>query len=141
MEVSKKDVKEEIVIQAKQIGINPVLALGIFEKESGFNPRALNPKTSGAMGIAQLMPGTARQYGVKDPYNYKENIHAGLRLIKDLVNKVGDDSYTVLKRYGGFVTKDPMDYIVGVWNNALKYINLEFSIVLTKQDLEMLQIK
>lgn len=140
MEVSKKVVQEEIVKQAKKMGINPALALGVFEQESSFKWNALNPD-SGAMGIAQLMPETARQYGIKNPWDYKESIHIGLRLMQDLVGQVGDNYYEVLKRYGGFKTRDPMDYIVSVFNNALKYINLEFSIVVTKQDLEMLKMK
>ncbi len=140
MEASKKEVQKEIIVQAKQMGINPALALGVFEKESGFKYNALNP-ISGAMGIAQLMPETARQYGVKNPWNYKESIHVGLRLMKDLVGQVGDNYHEVLKRYGGFKTRDPLEYIVSVLNNALKYVNIEFSIVLTKQDLEMLKIK
>jgi soluble lytic murein transglycosylase-like protein len=53
--------------------------------ESGYNPRARSPK--GAMGLMQLMPETARQYRVADPYDPRANVEAGIRHLKGLLDR------------------------------------------------------
>jgi soluble lytic murein transglycosylase-like protein len=61
------------------------LLKAIIHTESGFNPRAHSKP--GAQGLMQLMPATASMYGVVDAYNPKENIQAGARHIKYLIDR------------------------------------------------------
>jgi soluble lytic murein transglycosylase-like protein len=53
--------------------------------ESNYNPLAVSPK--GAMGLMQLMPFVAREYGVRDPFDAEENLVAGLMHLKGLLRR------------------------------------------------------
>jgi hypothetical protein len=63
-----------------------VLAAQLFV-ESGFNPFAVSP--AGARGVAQFMPGTARDYGLSDPFDAEASIDAQARLMRDLLRRFG----------------------------------------------------
>lgn len=94
---------------AKANAIDDAWLRAIAHAESGFDPDALSPK--GAQGLMQLMPATAAEYGVKDPYSSAESIRGGARLLKDLMRRYDDDLTLVaaaynagigaLTRYGG----------------------------------------
>jgi soluble lytic murein transglycosylase-like protein len=66
-------------------GVDPVLVRAVIQVESAYKPRARSRK--GAMGLMQLMPGTARQYAVRDPYDPKSNIEAGVRHLRTLLDR------------------------------------------------------
>lgn len=68
-------------------GIDPMLVHAVIQVESGYQPNARSPK--GAMGLMQLMPETAAQYSVKDPFDPATNIRAGTRHLKSLLDKFG----------------------------------------------------
>jgi len=68
--------------------LHPQLLRGVIKQESAFVPCAVS--TKGAMGLMQLMPATAAQLGVRDPFSPKENVDAGARFLKQLLHLYGN---------------------------------------------------
>jgi hypothetical protein len=81
----------------QRFGIDPYLVFLIIEKESRFHPRAVSPK--GAMGLMQLMPGTARRLGVRKPFDAAENIRGGTQYMRELMDMFGGKVELVLASY------------------------------------------
>lgn len=76
-------------------GVDPRLVVAMIAVESGFNPSATSPK--GAMGLGQLMPGTAAGLGVRNPYDIYENLAGSIRLIRGhLERNAGDPQQLAL---------------------------------------------
>lgn len=71
---------------AKEQGVDATLVKAVIQVESGYEPRARS--SSGAMGLMQVMPATARQYGVapRRLYDPRANIEAGIKHLKSLLN-------------------------------------------------------
>ena len=69
---------------AARYGLPPELVRSVMAAESGFQPQAISPK--GAIGLMQLMPGTAQVLGA-NPYDQAENVDAGARYLRDLLEK------------------------------------------------------
>ena len=75
---------DQIIKQnASRFGVDPYLVFLVIEQESQFHTRARSPK--GAQGLMQLMPGTARRFGVSKPYDPSQNIRAGTQYLKQLL--------------------------------------------------------
>jgi soluble lytic murein transglycosylase-like protein len=70
-------------------GIDPKLVRAVIQVESAYQQRARSRK--GAMGLMQLMPETAREYGVADPYDPASNIEAGIKHLKSLLQRFPKD--------------------------------------------------
>jgi soluble lytic murein transglycosylase-like protein len=70
---------------AAEQGVPSRLVHAVIKVESGYRQGARSPK--GAMGLMQLMPGTARQYAVTDPYEPRSNIEGGIKYLKTLLDR------------------------------------------------------
>ena len=68
---------------ATRENLQPELLRSVVQQESGFRPCVVSPK--GAMGLMQLMPATAAQLGIKEPFSPKDNIQGGAHLLKQLL--------------------------------------------------------
>jgi soluble lytic murein transglycosylase-like protein len=73
------------------------LLRGVIEQESGKRPCAVSPK--GAKGMMQLMPATAQQFQVDDPFDAKQNIEAGAKYLKQLLDRYKGDIKLALAAY------------------------------------------
>ena len=90
--VSRRAAQFEALIEEHSAAhqVSPALVRAVIQAESAFNPRARSHK--GAMGLMQLMPATATEFAVLDPYDPRENIRAGVAYLKRLLVKYSDES-------------------------------------------------
>ncbi len=89
--------EKEIKAASKKFGITPSLIKAIIHAESSFKPDAQS--SVGAQGLMQLMPATQKIYSVKNPFNPKQNIHAGTALIKRLLKTYNNNLSVALAAY------------------------------------------
>ena len=82
---------------AREHSVDRALLQAMIATESGFDPYAVSPK--GAVGLMQLMPETARRYGVRNRYDPAENIQGGAKYLRDLMQKFNNDLSLTLAAY------------------------------------------
>lgn len=95
--IADPDVTPLIEGAAKAHELEPNLIRAVIEKESGFRPCAVS--VTGAEGLMQLMPDTAEQLGASDPFDAGQNIEAGAKYLKDLIDKYKGDLALALGAY------------------------------------------
>jgi soluble lytic murein transglycosylase-like protein len=89
---------EDLIVEhARLNGVRPSLVRAVVQVESGFNPSAVSPK--GALGLMQLMPATAQQFHVGNPFNPVENVRAGVAYLKELLVRYNDKEELALAAY------------------------------------------
>ncbi len=88
---------EIIASMSEAHGVNPLLVRALIEVESRFRPTARSRK--GAMGLMQLMPSTAKEYNVRNPFEPKANIEAGIKHLKTLLDRFGSSVELALAAY------------------------------------------
>ncbi len=105
------------------------LVKSVIEVESGYRPDAVSPK--GAMGLMQIMPAVARQFGVNNPFDPSENLRAGTGLLKQLLENYNGDYKRALAAYNAGPTavdrnggvpdyRETKDYVRKVIDSYLK---------------------
>jgi soluble lytic murein transglycosylase-like protein len=77
--------------------LDPALVRAVIVAESACDPQATSRR--GARGLMQLMPDTARQYGVRDAFDPEQNIRAGSHYLRDLADRYQDDLQLILAAY------------------------------------------
>ena len=107
---------------ARNLEVSPMLVDSVIQVESNYNPYAVSPK--GAQGLMQLMPATARRFGVKNTFDPKQNIEGGVRYLKFLQDTFKDERLAIAAYNAGegAVTKygnvppyaETMDYVAKV---------------------------
>ena len=89
--------REVVESAAGQSGVDPALLHAVISVESGYNAKAVSKR--GASGLMQLMPETAKRYGVTDVFNPAANVRAGARYLADLLKMFDNDLQLALAAY------------------------------------------
>jgi soluble lytic murein transglycosylase-like protein len=90
-------VRQHIQVAATRFGVDRNLVDAVAWQESRYNPRALS--TAGAMGVMQLMPGTARQLGVRNPHDVEQNVVGGTAYLRQQLERFGNNVPLALAAY------------------------------------------
>lgn len=91
------DVVVAIYQMAPEYGLDPALVLEVVRAESNFNPRARSHK--GALGLMQLIPATARRFGVQDPFEPLQNLRGGMAYLRWLLKRFDGNIRLMLAGY------------------------------------------
>lgn len=114
-------------------GVDAELVKAVIQVESNYNHRAVSRK--GAMGLMQLMPGTASRYGVKEAFDPKENVEGGVRYLRDLLDLFRDTKLALaaynagegaVQRYNGIPnyteTQNYVRKVLALYNGETSYV-------------------
>lgn len=120
---------------SRKYGISTKFIHSVISVESDYNPRSVSHK--GAVGLMQLMPETAKYYGVKDIYDAKQNIEGGVKYLKDLIRVYSGRTDLVLaaynagqeaiKKYGGIPPYQETRRFIQKVNRIYKRRGITFS--------------
>lgn len=94
---SQTGIRQHIQNAAAQYGINGALVDAVAWQESRYNPRARS--SAGAIGVMQLMPGTARQLGVSNPHDVRQNVAGGAAYLREQLERFGNNVPLALAAY------------------------------------------
>lgn len=94
---SQNVVRQHIQLAAARYNISSSLVDAVAWQESRYNPRARS--TAGAIGVMQLMPGTARQLGVRNPHDVQQNVIGGAAYLREQLERFGNNVPLALAAY------------------------------------------
>ncbi|MGR0185430.1 transglycosylase SLT domain-containing protein [Azospirillum aestuarii] len=113
------DLEGVIQTASAKYGVDANLIKAVIQKESTWNPNALNG--SGAAGLMQVMPANWRAYGITNPYDPAQNIEAGTKILREKLDQAGGDLAAALSAYSGHVKSDGTAYVKAVMANKAAY--------------------
>ncbi len=123
------DIDTAIEQAAARHNVDPNLVRAVIKVESNFNPNAVSRK--GAMGLMQLMPSTARQLNVHNPFDPEQNVDAGVRHLKQLLESYGGDIKLTLAAYnagaGAVARSSGVPHYAETQNYVRRITNLYYS--------------
>ena len=90
-------IDEAVDKASKKYNVDKKLILSVINQESSFNPNAVS--SSGAQGLMQLMPATARELGVNNSFDVTQNVEGGTKYLKGLLNMYGNSKEMALAAY------------------------------------------
>ncbi len=93
----REEINRAVVTAARKYGLPAGLIESVIRHESNFNPRAVSP--AGARGLMQLMPATARELSVDDPFDIHQNVDGGVRYLKQMLAQFDGDLRQALAAY------------------------------------------
>ena len=120
----KSDSIDAIVSRAAaRYQLAPELVRAVIRAESSFNPQAVSP--AGAQGLMQLMPGTARDMGVEDPFDPEQNVMGGTRYLRKMLDRYEGNLEKALAAYnwgpgnldrsdGSFLPRETREYLARI---------------------------
>ena len=128
-------IRYDSMIREEAMGadVDPELVRAVIVVESGFDSNAVS--SAGAQGLMQLMPATAKSYGVSDVFDPQQNIRGGALYLRDLIDRYDEDYELVLAaynagenavtKYGGRIppyaeTRNYIPKVLGVYNRLLQ---------------------
>lgn len=97
MNIDRDGVEKLVREAAERHNVDPALVRAVIETESNWNPGAVSRK--GAMGLMQLIPTTAQRFGVNDAFNPKQNVDAGVRYLRTLLERYNGNLDLALAAY------------------------------------------
>ena len=125
---TKVDIQHMVNSSCEKYGVDPKLVMAVIQQESGFNQNAISK--SGAQGLMQLMPSTAKSLGVKNAFNPQENVDGGVKYLKGLLDRFNGNKILALaaynagpnavKKYDGIPPyKETQNYVRNILKNYL----------------------
>ena len=116
------DFADAIAAAADRHGLDRALLAAIVEMESGFQPRAVSPK--GARGLMQLMPATAKRFGVTDPFDPAQSLDGGAQYLHWLLQRFEGRTDLALAAYNaGEGAVDRHGGRIPPYGETLRYVN------------------
>jgi soluble lytic murein transglycosylase-like protein len=119
--IPSEEIRDIVDQGAKLSGLDTDLVRAVVRRESAYNPWATS--TKGAQGLMQLMPSVQAQFGVTDPYDPKQNVAAGTRLLKQLLDQFDGDLPRALGAYNAGPARVEQWGGVPPFPETMQYVN------------------